>query len=233
MKKSIGILGAVLLSSTTLLGAGQVFADDVKNAETPVSAELTLKETLDPEDKPSVPQPDTPGEKPGEKPTEIEGLFGIAYAPKDLSAKAQLNKNGEQKISLSAGEGVTKKLNVGVQDKTRKKTHTWTLKAQLSWKNDTNNYMQGTSVEATDGNVTENKAGKLTPLTNDEVTTTAQSLKITQESEVDVMKASKGKTMNGVYNYQFNNPQLVIPEVSTVSAGNYSGNISWNLTDAE
>ncbi|RAV23689.1 hypothetical protein DQE84_19610, partial [Staphylococcus warneri] len=60
--------------------------------------------------------------------------------------------------------------------------------------------------------------------------TSAQTLKISSV-ETTVMQSSVGKTMNGVYNYQFENPQLVIPEVSKVAAGTYSGNITWNLAN--
>lgn len=46
------------------------------------------------------------------------------------------------------------------------------------------------------------------------------------------MKANAGKTVNGVYNYQFKNPKLVIPNSENVAAGTYSGNIVWNLSNA-
>lgn len=225
MKKINSILGAVVFASTTLLGGGSVLADEINpdpsSAQTPVTAELTI---------PKVPiAPDLPNnsEGGGDHLTNITGNFGIAYAPDTLSGKAELLSSGEQKISLSHN-GVTK-YNVGVQDKTRKNDQNWNLKAQLSWTGDTNGYMTGTSIVATEGNVKENNRGILNPLTDGQVTTTATNLKIEQGSEVEVMKSTPGKTMNGVYNYQFTSPQLVIPDVAKVAAGTYKGNINWNL----
>lgn len=227
--KSIRLLGVTLLASTTLLGAGQAFAattsPDVDaepaSAKTPVTAELTIG------DPGSVTPPSKPGEGGGDQETGISGLFGIAYAPGTLSGQAQLSKSGEQKIDLS--NNTATKYNVGVQDKTRKSNQNWTLKASLSWDGDTNGYMNGTSIEATNGIVNENVDGTLEALKNNEVTTTAATLEI-GSSEADVMSSSVGQTMNGVYNYQFENPKLVIPEVSKVAAGTYEGNITWNLS---
>ncbi|EJV06073.1 hypothetical protein HMPREF1334_02888 [Enterococcus faecalis ERV41] len=45
------------------------------------------------------------------------------------------------------------------------------------------------------------------------------------------MAAQKGKTINGVYNYQFQEPKLVIPQSQNVTAGSYSGNINWTLSN--
>lgn len=228
--KAIRLLGATLLASTTLLGVGSAFAatsvtpvePDPASAKTPITAELTIGNPG------TVTSPSQPGEGGGDKGTGISGLFGIAYAPGTLSGQAQLNASGEQKVDLS--NNTATKYNVGVQDKTRKNTQNWTLKASLSWDGDTNNYMAGTTIQATGGNVKENVNGNLQTLANSEVSTSAQTLKISSV-ETTVMQSSVGKTMNGVYNYQFENPQLVIPEVSKVAAGTYSGNITWNLAN--
>ncbi|PCE02221.1 viral enhancin protein [Enterococcus hirae] len=228
--KAIRLLGATLLASTTLLGVGSAFAatsvtsvePDPASAKTPITAELTIGNPG------TVTPPSQPGEGGGDQGTGISGLFGIAYAPGTLSGQAQLNASGEQKVDLS--NNTATKYNVGVQDKTRKNTQNWTLKASLSWDGDTNNYMAGTTIQATGGNVKENVNGNLQTLANSEVSTSAQTLKISSV-ETTVMQSSVGKTMNGVYNYQFENPQLVIPEVSKVAAGTYSGNITWNLAN--
>ncbi|EOB3407525.1 WxL domain-containing protein [Enterococcus hirae] len=229
--KSIRLLGATLLASTTLLGAGGVFADEVQpnpsEAKTPITANLTIDE----EDITKPQPPTNPDEGGADKPTDISGLFGIAYAPDTLSAQEKLNNSSdEQKIHLAKDNKT--KYNVGVQDKTRKKDQTWTLKAQLSWDGDNSKYMEGTKITGTEGNVKENKEGTLEDLTNGEVTTTASNLTIEQESQVEVMKATNGQTMNGVYNYQFSNPELVIPSPDKVAAGEYTGNITWNLSNA-
>ncbi|WP_025193974.1 WxL domain-containing protein [Enterococcus faecalis] len=229
MKKSISFLGATLLASTTFLGAGSAFAQtsvdettpNPSQAQTPITAVLEINQTPE---KSEVPKGEEGG---GDKPTDIAGVYGIAYVPNTLSGRATLNESGEQQVDLANNSAT--KYNVGVQDKTRKNDQQWTLKAQLSWTGDTNGYMKGTKITATGGNVKENKAGILSDLSEGQVTTTASTLTIEQNSEVEVMKAATGKTMNGVYNYQFTSPKLVIPEVSTVAAGTYNGNINWNL----
>ncbi|WP_207492966.1 WxL domain-containing protein [Enterococcus faecalis] len=226
--KFIRLLGVTLLASTTLLGTGNASAEVSqpvpRKGETPVTTELTLKT-------PEQPQPPTGEEGGGDKPTGITSLFGIAYAPDALSAQGELNASSdEQRIALTH-EGV-KKYNVGVQDKTRGKDRNWRLTAQLSWENDLHGYMTGTTISAINGNVKENKKGILEELLDKEVTTNVSTLTIKQDVPIDIMSATSGKTLNGVYNYQFSNPELVIPQPDKVAAGNYSGNIIWNLTDA-
>lgn len=232
MKKSISILGTTLLVSTTLLGAGSAFAQKAvteinpnpATATTPITAELTINQ------KPTKPvDPTQPGEGGGDQVTDISGIYGIAYVPGTLSGQAELQESGEQRVSLS--NNAATKYNVGVQDKTRKNDQKWVLKAKLAWTNDTNNYMAGTTIATTSGNVKENKQGNLSALTDSQVISGGETLAIGQDAEVEVMKAATGKTMNGVYNYQFSNPELVIPNPENVAAGTYSGNINWNLED--
>ncbi|EHK9949836.1 WxL domain-containing protein [Enterococcus faecium] len=226
MKKHVALFSSALMMSTTLLGAGSVFADvtspEHNTAKTPVSAALTLDETPG---KPTLP---TTPEGGGDQSTEIEGLFGIAYAPGSLSGSAELSSTPNQEVPLSNGSAT--KYNVGVQDKTRKKDQEWTLKASLSWEGDTNNYMSGTSIKANGLGVKENKEGTLEDLENAEVTTDKiGNLEIQKDTQVEIMQSVKGQTMNGVYNYQFEAPKLVIPDPERVTAGNYNGNIIWSL----
>jgi len=234
--KSIRLLGATLLASTTLLGAASVFAEVSQPAEgmpntaqTPINAVLTVNEH------PNKPTPPTdPGEGGGDEGTEITGLFGIAYAPGALSGRGELNEKGSSTIDLTNNKATENKFNVGVQDKTRAKDRAWILKAQLVWDGDDNNYMAGSTITATEGNVKLNTKGALTPVTEDEVTIgdSATDLTISQNSQVELMKANAGKTVNGVYNYQFKAPKLMIPNSENVAAGAYSGNIVWNLSNA-
>ncbi|NTM33499.1 WxL domain-containing protein [Enterococcus faecium] len=236
MKKHVTLFSSVLMMSTTLLGTGGVFAatsinetnPSPESAQTPVSTELTINET------PTKPvAPTDPSEGGGDKPTEITGTYGIAYIPDALTGRAQLNdNNSQQEISLENNKATTHKYNVGVQDKTRKKDQRWSLKASLNWDGDSNNYMAGTTITASNGKVMENNQGQLQELNDQEVINSASSLTISQSSSVEVMKANNGKTMNGVYNYQFEAPKLVIPNPEKVAAGTYSGNINWNLENA-
>lgn len=66
--------------------------------------------------------------------------------------------------------------------------------------------MNGATTETYEGNAKENQAGELIELTDSQVNASATELSI-GETETDVMSAQNGKTMNGVYNYQFRNPQ--------------------------
>ncbi len=230
--KKFNLLGATLLASTALMGAGQTFADtntpDPATANTPVSAELTINETPE---KPTPPtEPDQGG---GDQDTGITGLFGIAYAPSGLTGTKQLEESGETTIDLSnnSGSNDENKHNVGVQDKTRAKNRNWTLKAQLSWEGDNASYMVGSKITGTEGNLKLNNEGTLTDVTNGEVTSDAASLEINTDSQTQIMQAQKGKVVNGVYNYQFKDPKLVIPKSENVTAGTYSGNIVWTLSN--
>lgn len=222
MKKFVTPTIVTLLFSTAVLSCTSAFAvtPDPATATTPVSAQLTINQNPV---APTVPSGNNGG---ADSPTNINGLFGIAYAPKQLSVNEMLNDAGQQKLALS-NNNITK-YNVGVQDKTRLNNQQWTLKVKLSWSGTNANYMTGTSIEATNGNVQENAAGTLTALTDGQVTTNAQTLKIS-DTETSVMESVNGKTMNGVYNYQFESPELVIPNVENVPAGTYTGTINWNL----
>ncbi|MBO1103825.1 hypothetical protein FQT01_00630 [Enterococcus faecalis] len=233
--KSIRLLGATLLASTTLLGAASAFAEvsqptegNPNSAQTPISAELTVNQT------PEKPEPPKDPDGGTDQPTEIEGLFGIAYAPKTLSGTAQLQEQGQTEVSLSnnSATNTNNKYNVGVQDKTRAKDRNWTLSAQLEWTNDTQGYMEGATITASEGNAKLNDGkGNLSDITDGEVTTDAASLTIQKDSPTTILTAQKGKTVNGVYNYQFKDPKLVIPQSQNVAAGTYAGNINWTLSN--
>ncbi|NTK43104.1 WxL domain-containing protein [Enterococcus faecium] len=237
MKKHVTLFSSVLMMSTTLLGAGGVFADvsqpstpTPNEVKTPITAELTVNQTPDKPNPPIDPEGGT------DKPTEIEGLFGIAYAPEALSGQGRLADSGETSVELSSNKvNSTNKHNVGVQDKTRGKDRNWSLKAQLEWDNDPNNYMAGATVTATGCNVKLNDGeGNLSVVPEDAVTIgdSGENLTISKDSQVEIMKANLGKSVNGVYNYQFQNPKLVIQNSDKVPANTYSGNIIWNLSNA-
>lgn len=233
--KSIRLFSVALLLSSTLLGVTNVFASEPMAPnpsveETPINAELTLNQN------PTDPTPPTGSEGGTDESTGIDSLFGIAYAPGALSGRQKLEEQGTTTLNLVAnGENVQNKHNVGVQDKTRAKDRNWHLTAQLEWTNDLQGYLDGATITATDGNLKMNDGkGNLSELTEGEVSMGLHAgiITISKNAPVEVMKANVGKTVNGVYNYQFTNPQLVIPNSEQVAAGSYSGNIVWNLTDA-
>ncbi|HGF7960122.1 TPA: WxL domain-containing protein [Enterococcus faecium] len=236
--KSIRLLGAALLASTTLLGAGQAFAEvsqpsdpDPATAKTPINATLTLNEH------PTAPEPPKGPDQGGTDDKQpIDSLFGIAYVPGVLSGNQELAPSGETRVSLTSSNSVNNpnnKHNVGVQDKTRGQDRNWTLKAQLQWEGANAKYMQGAAIAATGGKVQMNDGqGNLSDVLGAEVTTEESSLNI-GKNETTIMTAHSGKTVNGVYNYQFQNPELVIPSSETVTGGQYTGNIVWNLSSVE
>lgn len=235
MKKHVTLFSSVLMMSTTLLGAGGVFAATSEpstptpaTAETPVTAELTINQN------PTVPTPPTGPDGGGDQGTNINGLFGIAYAPTSLSGRETLKETGKTEVSLTNNNATQNKFNVGVQDKTRGKDRAWTLKAKLVWEGDDNGYMTGSTITATEGNVKLNTDGVLSEVSNGAVSmeSGADNLTIEQNSEVTLMKANVGQTVNGVYNYQFKDPKLVIPNSENVAANTYSGKIVWNLSNA-
>lgn len=233
MKKIVLPIATSLTLGIGMLGTTAVFATnttpdpaspDPASAETPVTAELTL-----PNPDPIVPpfidptDPNVPG---GDTDTGITGHFGIAYAPTLLSVQQELNAKGQQIIPLDNGKGVTK-FNVGVRD-TLRKQQDWKLSAQLTWDGNSASSMVGSKITGTNGQVMENIDGYLKGLKDNEVTTTAANLEISN-TPVDILETVPSKTTNAVYNYGFETPELVIPEVSKVPAGTYSGKITWNL----
>lgn len=223
MKKTL-FIGSTLLLSTTLLTSLYVLASQYSpnQSKTKINTILRIEDN-------TIPIPPLGEEGGGDNSTEMSGLFGIAYVPELLGTKVQLQKEGTQRISLQGKTEDVKKYNVGVKDSTRKKDQEWSLKASLNWTND-RSYMKGTSIESNNINVQKNVEGILGELDNKEVVRTSSNLKITS-SETEVMKSVKGKTINGVYNYQFSNPELVIPDVSNIPSGTYKGNIHWNLSN--
>ena len=226
MKKSITFLGATLLASTTLMGAGSAFAETSitaaeptpSTAQTPITAELTVDATQ----KPVLPDGTTGTDHTN---TETTSPLGIAYTPNTLSGTAQLNTNGSQEIDLANNSSAG--YHVGVKDLTRQK-HEWTLSAQLAWVGDTQDYMHGATIKLTGDGVKVNNQGTLTPELMGAVTG-QPNITINTSAPAEVMKSESTITQNAVYDYKFINPKLVIPEVSNVPAGTYSGNINWNL----
>lgn len=165
-----------------------------------------------------------------DKITSITGPFGISYVPKPFTFNAVLNESGKQSIPLVKTNDNVTKFNVGVRDKTRKKDQNWELMASLSWE-DKGKYLAGSSIEAENVNVKGNIEGVLQPLTDNEVKSISSTLKISAV-ENTVMAAVKGKHLNGTYNYQFENPHLVLPDAYSVAPGSYRGNIHWNLVNS-
>ncbi|HGF8315729.1 TPA: hypothetical protein QFE13_002497 [Enterococcus faecium] len=229
MKKTI--ISLVSISVLASIGGGMVFADttpgspnppaigQLPSEQTPITANLTL-----PADKnvtpPSVPTPG-PGEPAVVPPTVVQqNGRGIVYYPGAQSVSATLQENGAQDIKLQS------QIHVGVKDTLRQKD-AWTLTATLNWGS---NDLNGVTIKGSNATVTENDgSGKLSPITNDLVTTPNADLTIS-DTPSTIMETTAGKMKNGVYDYQVNDFKINIPDASTVPAGSYTGTIDWNLS---
>lgn len=225
MKKFILFSTTVLffifyLNDIQLVASDSIDDTDYKITKTPFTADFIVST-------PTEVIPPRESEGGGDKETGISGLFGIAYVPNSFDFQAQLAENGEQRIDLR--NSIVEKYNVGIQDKTRKKHQNWMLRASLKWDDDAN-VMSSTSIQASECTVKENIDGNLHSLSNEEVFTKENTLTI-NATETEIMQSNVEKVMNGVYNYQIKNPQLVIPNVSEVAPGSYNGKIIWNLVN--
>ncbi|EME3440605.1 WxL domain-containing protein, partial [Enterococcus faecium] len=222
MKKHVALFSSVLMMSTTLLGAGSVFADDEMQGTTSVSTTLSI---------PEVPSPVPPieGGENNNNGNNVTGHFGLAYQPTSFSAIDVLGETGQKEIAIQPkttnGKGG---FHVGVKDTRREKSH-WNLSAKLEWNGKNKDAMMGSTIKATNEKVQLNKNGALTDLTNNEVTGT-QSLTINSKDS-EVMKAEGKQVVNGVYNYELKNVKLVIPNQENVAAGEYTGTVTWNLQE--
>lgn len=222
MKKHVALFSSVLMMSTTLLGAGNVFADDATQGSTSVSTTLSI---------PEVPTPEPPieGGDNNNNGNGVTGHFGLAYQPTTFSAIDVLGESGQKEIAiqpkLTNGKGG---FHVGVKDTRREKSR-WNLSAKLEWNGENKDVMAGSTIKATNEKIQLNKDGALTDLTNNEVTGT-RSLNI-NSTDSEVMKAEGQKVVNGVYNYELKDVKLVIPNQENVAAGEYTGTVTWNLQD--
>ncbi|MFG5432802.1 WxL domain-containing protein [Enterococcus faecalis] len=224
MKKIFVPYLLIMMMSTAVLGGGSVLAADSESGDTPITAKLTNNTggpitpptvTPDPDNKPEIVPP-------------IENnpdKFGIAYYPGALLVEAELQDNGKQDLLLQP------KVHVGVKDKTRERNQ-WNLNASLEWSGANAGDMTGATITGTNGQVQENDGnGALSPVKNDPVTTTANQLSI-GNVQTEIMSTDGTKIKNGIYDYSVEDLSLSIPEVSIVSAGEYSGNINWDLVSA-
>lgn len=159
------------------------------------------------------------------------GSLGLAYYPTTFTLdSAELQSSGQQEIPIPK----TTSFNVGVKDRTRTQDE-WYVTAQLIWDKIQipNAYIQATN---SNGTVMQNIS---TGSGNYDSTIDLQSLqgsgitgmanyKITTMPNT-IMESSGSTVNNGVYDYDLGDLKLVIPDVSQVRAGTYSGQVEWNL----
>ncbi|NTR21047.1 WxL domain-containing protein [Enterococcus faecium] len=234
MKKHVALFSSVLMMSTTLLGAGSVFAASQDITATPGNTSTNVTATLELPDNGGTnptppnpePNPEPDPENPGNKPNNPNKAFGVAYQPNIFSIEStKLNEAGEQVIPIKMPKN-SGTFNVGVKDKTRG-TKGWTLKAQL-----TGNIASqpGVSIETKNGSgeVKVNNNGNLEALTDQQVVG-ARNVSISG-TEALIMTGQEGKVHNDVYDYDLGNVSLKIADAKKVQAGTHTGSVNWNLS---
>lgn len=231
-KKNISLLGIALVCSGALVTSGTVFAATDISQDTPVSAQITVEQLPE---KPIIPNP-TPGggDNTGgdnTKPNPSTAKVSIAYQPVAFTGNAALTNSADSaSVDLSAsnmqGGNKTSVAHVGVKDQTKEK-NTWKLQGSFTTQDD---QLIGSTITLKNGKVQMNDAGTLKPLANDEVIATATPTLST--TPTDLLSADNTKVQYGVYDYQFDNIKLNIPNPAKVGAGQHTGNVNWNLMDA-
>ena len=162
------------------------------------------------------------------------GSFGIAYYPTAFNMNStDLHSSGKQEIPITK----TTSFNIGVKDRTRIKNE-WHVTAQLIWTGASipEAYIQTTNngtvmKNVSTGSGTYNPATDLKTLQESGITGTANA-KITTTPNTIMESTDVGSAVNnGVYDYDLGEAKLVIPDVSQVRAGTYSGQVEWNLVN--
>ena len=163
------------------------------------------------------------------------GSLGLAYYPSTFTiGSTDLHSSGQQEILIPK----TDSFNVGVKDRTRTKNG-WHVNVQLIWTGTSipDAYIQTTNSHGTvmqnisTGSGTYNSETDLQSLQGNDITGT-KDYRITTTSNT-IMKSTDGGSAvnNGVYDYDLGEAKLVIPDVSQVRAGTYSGQVEWNLVN--
>ena len=221
-----------------MLGAATSFAASVdypanpSEAQTPVKAKFKLPENGGENPEPSNPtDPDHPTENPdGNKPLDPKGPFGIAYVPNQFMTQnfegegEALNESGEQTFAFKNTD-----VRVGVKDK----THTnggWTLKAKLTWDS---TELPGSTITMGTETPQINK-GKNQYDSQTDVTAAAGTLTL-NNVDIEIMNGKNltdGNLYNATYDMKLTNPSLKIADTAKVSAGTYTGDVTWTLTAA-
>lgn len=231
-EKNLSLLGIALVCSGTLAIAGNVFADDNTQQQTPVTATITVDKLPETPDVPKPgPNPDdaTNGDNTQVNPSAAK--VSIAYYPKAFTGNAKLtNGAGTATVNLNAsstdGNSASPIAHVGVKDQTKEKNN-WKLQGSFTT---ADAQLTGSTIKLNNGTVRMNNGGNLEALANIEVTATSTATLGT--TPVNLMSADNTKVQYGVYDYQFDGIQLEIANSAAVSAGAYAGTVNWNLADA-
>ena len=176
-----------------------------------------------------------PSEDDNTKPTSVT-RYGIAYMPKQfVTNKSPLEDHGAQTIPVNKSNN----FHVAVRDQSLMEKNSWSLQAQLVWKDKT---IPGSSIQTTNstGEVKKNintgsnsfEESNLVSIPNnsDAPVEGEKNVEITSTAKV-IMKA-KFQEHNAVYDYNLGDVSLKIENTKIVEPGLYNGYIEWNLVDA-
>ena len=239
MRISKAVLKAITLSSMLALGNTYAFATeqtqpDPSEATTSLQGKLNLSENGGHDPNP----PSDVNEKTGIN----NSYFGISYVPRtfDFGTTKLQDSVKEQAIPATHEEGKT--FHVGVKDKRREDTHTWSLNVKHSISVD--NGYQGVELKVPlVGDIKRNMNDGQTPFEPDDLIGQVQKnnqdevnkaendyLMVTTEDQT-IMYVNNGQFVNGVYDLELGNVSLQIPDPSRVPDQTFTGNVTWTLTD--
>ncbi|ENO8770571.1 BspA family leucine-rich repeat surface protein [Enterococcus faecium] len=161
---------------------------------------------------------------------EISNNLGILYYPKEFSTgKQELKSKGSQSIGVEKEES----FNIGILDFKNEKSP-WKLTAQLNWMG---NPVKGAYLQ------TRNELGKVYKNVNDGTSkfnpnrdlvecgdTVSGSINVVINSSENLIISKNSQHIdNGVYDYNFGDVTLEIPETSNITPNSYKGQVIWNL----
>lgn len=221
MKKFTSLFSAGIILSTMVGGGLTAFADTVDTKTTPVTAAFELPTGGG--ENPSVPEDPDGNDNTN---NDSDQAFAIAYQPKQFDfGTSTLQESGEQVIHARN----TNPYRVGVKDK-RRLAESWTLNASLEWTGDNSNQMTGTTIQVSNTEVKKNVEGEATGSVNPDGVTGVNTF--TLGTDATTVMSADATQRNAVYDDKLTDVNLVIPEAGNVSAGNYTGTVTWTLESA-
>ncbi|HFD6466637.1 BspA family leucine-rich repeat surface protein [Enterococcus hirae] len=159
--------------------------------------------------------------------------LSFAYYPKSFNTGSiPINNSGTQSVPFIKNQS----FNIGIKDRTRTNKH-WYVTAQIVWNNNQTNdwYIQTNNKGIVNKNIstgtsTYDPNSDIVP--NTDGVSGVKDLQITSKAPVQFITSDSSSVKNDVYDYDFGNVQLVIPEAQNTKVGSYQGNVEWNLITA-
>lgn len=156
--------------------------------------------------------------------------LSFAYYPKTFNTGSiPINNSGTQSVPFIKKQS----FNIGIKDRTRTNKY-WYVTAQVVWNNNQTNdwYIQTNNKGIVNKNIstgtsTYNPNSDIVP--NTDGVSGAKDIRIESKAPTKFIIGDKSSVKNDVYDYDFGNVQLVIPETQNTKVGSYQGNVEWNL----